>query len=176
MGFATQIKFAPAILGPLWASFPRAFRGWGKRTLFIAGFIVALAVTLPVIFLGDGTLVTFWERTIEWQVGRDSPFSIWGQHSGRLARFQRVGEYLLVAAAFISYIWPPRKTMVQVAAASAALLVGFELLLTHWFYLYIPWFFPMALIAILANKGKECTRTDKRSSLVQLDVANSQLF
>jgi hypothetical protein len=30
------------------------------------------------------------------------------------------------------------------------LLLGFELVLTHWFYLYIPWFFPFAAYAVLA--------------------------
>ena len=32
----------------------------------------------------------------------------------------------------------------------AALLIGFELVLTHWFYLYIPWFFPFVAFALLA--------------------------
>ena len=39
---------------------------------------------------------------------------------------------------------PRRKTPLQLAALTAALLIGFELTLTHWFYLYIPWFFPFA--------------------------------
>lgn len=153
LGFATQIKFAPAILGPLWASFPRAWHGWGRRALFLLGFAAGLAIALPVIFLGDGSLGTFWERTIAWQAGRDSPFSIWGQYPGRLAGAQRVGEYVMVAVALGAYLWPPRKTMVQVAAVSAALILGFQMLQTHWFYLYIPWFFPLALIAILARGG-----------------------
>ena len=33
---------------------------------------------------------------------------------------------------------------------ASLLLVGFELVLTHWFYLYLPWFFPFAAIALLA--------------------------
>jgi hypothetical protein len=33
---------------------------------------------------------------------------------------------------------------------TAALLLGFELVLTHWFYLYLPWFFPFAAFAVLA--------------------------
>ena len=40
------------------------------------------------------------------------------------------------------------------AAFTATLLIGFELVLTHWSYLYLPWFFPfvaMALIAPLAS-------------------------
>jgi hypothetical protein len=28
-------------------------------------------------------------------------------------------------------------------------LIGFELVLTHWFYLYIPWFFPFVAFALL---------------------------
>ncbi len=33
---------------------------------------------------------------------------------------------------------------------TGALLLGFELVLTHWFYLYIPWFFPFVAFAVLA--------------------------
>ena len=33
---------------------------------------------------------------------------------------------------------------------TAAVLVGFELVLTHWFYLYLPWFFPFAALALVA--------------------------
>ena len=37
----------------------------------------------------------------------------------------------------------------QLAALTAAVLIGFELVLTHWFYLYIPWFFPFVAFALL---------------------------
>ena len=33
---------------------------------------------------------------------------------------------------------------------TAAVLVGFELVLTHWFYLYLPWFFPFVALAMIA--------------------------
>ncbi|MHB9111342.1 MAG: glycosyltransferase family 87 protein [Thermoleophilia bacterium] len=158
LGFATQVKFFPALLGPLWASFPRTWRGWGRRTLFILAFTLAIAVTIPVIFLGDGSFTIFWERSLKWQIERDSPFSIWGQHPDTLAGIQRVGQYVLVLLVFASFFWPPRKSLEQIAAASAALLVGFELLQTHWFYLYIPWFFPLALIALLEHSTRNKER------------------
>jgi len=164
LGLATQIKFFPAMLGPLWASFPRAFRGWWRRILFIVGFGVAIALTLPVIFLGDGAFSTFWERSVTWQLGRDSPFSIWGQHMDALAGAQRLGQYVLVVLALAVYFWPPRKTMLNVAAASAALITGFEMLQTHWFYLYIPWFFPLALIALLGWTVRNPERNSVASS------------
>jgi hypothetical protein len=28
-------------------------------------------------------------------------------------------------------------------------MIGLQLTLTHWFYLYIPWFLPFALLALL---------------------------
>ena len=33
------------------------------------------------------------------------------------------------------------------------MLVGFELALTHWSYLYIPWFLPFVLLALLLPRG-----------------------
>ena len=38
------------------------------------------------------------------------------------------------------------------AALTAAILIGFELTLTHWFYLYIPWFFPFVAFVVLAPR------------------------
>jgi hypothetical protein len=69
-----------------------------------------------------------------------------------------VGQYVLVLMAVASFFWPPRKSLGQLAAASAALLVGFEMLQTHWFYLYLPWFFPLALIAFLERSTRKKER------------------
>ncbi|GBE58406.1 hypothetical protein BMS3Abin01_01342 [bacterium BMS3Abin01] len=160
LGFATQIKFFPAILAPLWASFPRACGGWPRRLLFIIAFLAALAAPLPIIFLGDGSLSVFWERSLQWQIGRESPFSIWGQYPDTLGMAQHIAQGILVALAVGAYLWPPRKTMYQLAAVSGALLVGFQLVQTHWFYLYIPWFFPMAMIAFIIRAGLSPAGTD----------------
>ena len=50
------------------------------------------------------------------------------------------------AAAF----FPARKSPLQLAALTGALLIGFELVLTHWFYLYIPWFLPFVAFALVS--------------------------
>ena len=55
-----------------------------------------------------------------------------------------------LAGAIAAYFVPRRKSPLQLAALTAALLLGFELVLTHWFYLYLPWFFPFAAFAVLA--------------------------
>jgi hypothetical protein len=63
---------------------------------------------------------------------------------------QRALQGLLVVGAVAVAFVPRRKSPLQLAALTGALLVGLELVLTHWFYLYIPWFFPFAAFALLA--------------------------
>ena len=59
-------------------------------------------------------------------------------------------EVALLVGTVAVYFVPRRKSPLQLAALTAALLLGFELVLTHWFYLYLPWFFPFAAFAVLA--------------------------
>ena len=97
----------------------------------------------------------FWDRTIPPQVNRQSPFSLWDwrqYHAGLpdLHWLQRVLQVLLVAAAAAVAFLPRRKSPLQLAALTGAILIGFELVLTHWFYLYLPWFFAFAAYAVLA--------------------------
>jgi peptidoglycan/LPS O-acetylase OafA/YrhL len=47
--------------------------------------------------------------------------------------------------------WGPRaRSPLRLAALTAALLIGFQLVLTYWIYLYLPWFFPFAALALVA--------------------------
>src|SRR5204863_7325350 len=87
-----------------------------------------------------------------WQLGRASPFSIWDWGVYRYADLspaQDVLKVLLLVGAVGAYFVPRRKNPLQLAALTAALLIGFEVVLTHWFYLYIPWFFPFVAFAVL---------------------------
>jgi membrane-bound metal-dependent hydrolase YbcI (DUF457 family) len=89
-------------------------------------------------------------------VGRDAPWSLWdwGQYYARglpnLRIVQHVLQGLLVVGALVVAFLPRKKSPLQLAALTAALLAGFELCLTYWLYTYIPWFFPFAAIAVLA--------------------------
>ena len=51
------------------------------------------------------------------------------------------------------------------AAFTGALLVGFEVVLTHWSYLYLPWFFPFVAFAVLAPRTAEALVSDTASFL-----------
>jgi hypothetical protein len=158
-------KFAPLLVGPLWASYPDARRRPREKVVFVGAFLAASLVTFSILLLDGHPLHAahvFWTRTIGWQLGRDSPFSLWDwrqYHAGLpdLHILQRVLEGLLAAGAIGAYFLPRRKSPLQLAALTAALLLGFELVLTHWFYLYLPWFFPFAAFAVLAPLPERAT-------------------
>jgi hypothetical protein len=128
----------------------------GLRTL--AGFGVGTLAAFAVLVLLDGphALRVFWDRTFGWQLDRPSPFSIWdwGGYPGfpNLAVPQKLLKGLLVLLAAGLYLLPRRLDPVRIAALGGALLIGFQLLLTHWFYLYIPWWTPCVAIAMLAPR------------------------
>ena len=151
-------KFAPLVVAPLWASYPEPFKRPREKAIFVAAFLAASAVAFSILLLDGHPLHAahvFWTRTLGWQIGRDSPFSLWDwrqYHAGLpdLQVVQRVLEGLLIAGAIASYFLPRRKSPLQLAALTAALLLGFQLVLTHWSYLYLPWFFPFAAFAVLA--------------------------
>jgi hypothetical protein len=175
-------KFGSLIVAPLWASYPEAFRRPRGKATFVAGFVAATVAAFSILFLDPhpiGAVQEFWQRTISWQVRRDSPFSIWDwrqYHAGLpdLHLVQRALEVLLVVGAVAAYFLPRRKSPLQLAALTAALLLGFELVLTHWFYLYLPWFFPFAAFAVLApapraEPAPALTRERPRPELVGVD-------
>lgn len=153
IGLGVAAKIVPAILVPLWARhpFPRADRSAGPRRLvaYIGGLVIAALLTGWVLLL-DGTegIRNFWSRTIGYQADRESPFSIWGQFEWLRPVHIAVGA-LVILAALLVMRWPRRLDLVQWAAISAALIIGFELVLTHWFYLYIPWFLPMVILVVV---------------------------
>jgi hypothetical protein len=158
-------KFAPLLLAPLWASYPDAFAKPRQKLVFLAAFLLATLAASSILLLDGhpvGAAHEFWRRTLSWQLRRESPFSIWDwrqYHAGLpdLHILQRVLEGALVVGAVAAYFLPRRKSPLQLAALTAALLLGFELVLTHWFYLYVPWFFPFAAFAVLAPAAVPAT-------------------
>jgi hypothetical protein len=157
-------KFATLIVAPLWLTYPGPVRRRRPSLAFAAGFVVATLVAFSVLLL-DGHPIqaaqTFYERTLKTQITRESPFSLWdwAQYHARgipdLHVVQRVLQGMLVLAALASAFVPRTKTPLQLAALTGALLIGFEIVLTHWFYLYIPWFFPFVVFALLSNGSEQ---------------------
>jgi Protein of unknown function (DUF2029). len=188
LALSSMTKFAPLALGPLFATYgatslepdasATAASGPVARSARLTGFIrryakvvipftIAFALTVVAVSyqaLQDPGLSTFWHRTIAEQGGRNSPFSVWGQaHS--LGWLQTVVKAAVVGLALLVAFRPRRRDHVTVAALGAAVMIGMQLTVDHWFYLYIPWFLPFLLIALLAT-GTVPLRGDRDEDLV----------
>jgi hypothetical protein len=172
LALAVAAKFAPLPLLPLYASGEAGFggRGGGRRWsrlrplgAFVAAFAatIALMLALPAI---DPGLATFYERTIESQIDRSSPFSIWGQEPS-LEWLQSAVKAFAVGLAIIVAFLPRRRSLPQVAALAAAVVIAVELTAEHWFYLYIPWFCALALPAIAFSTSPSSSSTVAPSSV-----------
>ena len=121
--------------------------------------VAVFSVLLLEPSLGDA-IRTFWNHTIRFQATRGSPFSLWdwGQYHARglpdLHAVQVVLEVAVAAfAVVVAFLPGGSKTPLELAALTAALLLGTQLVLTHWFYLYLPWMLPFVLLAFFLPRG-----------------------
>jgi Glycosyltransferase family 87 len=147
-------KFAPFALAPLLATHGLRGLAHRKQALALCAFALAFALAAALVSipaLAHDSLHTILRRTIVYQADRESPFSIWGLYGGppALGAAQKavaIGAVLLALA--LSFL-PRRSDLVGLAGACAAVLVAVQLSASHWFYLYIPWFFGAAILALL---------------------------
>ncbi|MGH2922640.1 MAG: hypothetical protein ACRDKH_01235, partial [Solirubrobacterales bacterium] len=146
-------KFGSLALAPLFAA------GTGDRrprtiALYAAAFLVAAAiVTVPL--LPDGGLRELYDRSAGYQASRGSPFSVWSLEPS-LEPLQTAAKVFAVLLGIAVFFVPRRRTVPQVAALAAAVLIAVQVTATHWFYPYAVWFAPLVLIALFgAQRGPE---------------------
>jgi hypothetical protein len=152
LAVGTAVKFVPFALAPLFAG------GVGERSRasllrFTAAFVLVLAVAL-FSYLPDGGLREFYNATVGFQLSRPSPFSLWGLHPS-LAPLQTVVKVAAVTLAAALFFVPRRRDARQLAALGAAVIVALELTATHWFYFYLVWMAPFALVAMFGAYRSE---------------------
>jgi hypothetical protein len=167
--FAGLTKFAPFVMAPLllrgigeWPHWrERAF--WRRGFGFGVGFGVGVVVPMLLVLLNHDWHY-FWEDSIKYQASRPAPFSIWGLWgntfggvTSSLVLEQRIWEGLTVIAGLLVMVFPRgRRSLVQVAALGGALIIAVQCCLNYWFYLYIVWFFPLVIVAlVLAHPAVE---------------------
>ena len=164
-GVATALagwtKFASFLVAPLWLTYRSGLRP-ASVLRFVAGFGVATALAFSILLLEPSlrtALETFWNRTIAFQLGRDSPFSIWGgegttprgspisRHCRRWCRSSRScspASSRRCRARRGRSSWPPSRPPSCSAPALADALV-------------LPrpsWMLPFALLAVLAPRTR----------------------
>jgi hypothetical protein len=168
-------KFAPLALAPLLATHElagRSSRRLGALALFSVAFCAAAALALVPALTHD-SLNTIYERTIAYQANRGSPFSVWGLYGG-LGGLQLAVQIAAVVLAIGLALVPRRADLVGLAAACGAVIIAVQLGMEHWFYLYIPWFFPLVMIALLgrfSDPGKRPRAEPSAAARSSLPVA-----
>ena len=150
---AGMTKFAPLALVPVLATYRLAQTRRG-RALDLLCFGAAFAATIglcAILALAHDSLHTFLQRTLVYQADRGSPFSVWGLYGG-LAGVQYAVQAGAIVLALALAVVRRRDDLVGLAAACAAILIAVQLGIDHWFYLYIPWFFGLAMLALLGAR------------------------
>jgi hypothetical protein len=147
LGLAAAAKFFPLALAPLFAA------GTGDRRpaslLRFAGALVGVCALAVVLFVPDGGPREMWDDTLGYQLGRDSPFSLWGLHPS-LDWLQSALKLATVALCAALAFVPRRRDVRQVAALAAAAVIALQLCASYWLFFYVSWFAPLALVALLA--------------------------
>ncbi|HEY5193503.1 MAG TPA: hypothetical protein VIJ39_06480 [Solirubrobacteraceae bacterium] len=146
-------KFAPLALAPLFWTHGTDGLSARRRARSLALFALAFALTAAVVSipaLTHDSLHTVYERTLAYQSNRESPFSIWGLYGG-LDYVQAAVQGAALALALSVAFLPRRADLIGLAATAAAVLIAVQLGIEHWFYLYIPWFFGLAILALLGQ-------------------------
>lgn len=161
VGAAAMVKFAPLVaLAPLLHAGVAGRRRQALAAIAGAGVAVALGLAWVVFRIDEGSigadLHLFWERTLAFQSERGSPFSPWGLYDWPTA--QRVAQGLVVLGLVVACVLPRERSAWQVAAGVAGALVAVQLVVTHWFYLYVPWFVGFVLLVLVAARERPVVR------------------
>jgi Glycosyltransferase family 87 len=149
VGIGAASKFFPAILLPLVAV---GRGGADQKTVrkVLAGFVITVGTSIAV-FLPPGGLKEMWDHTIGFQLTRTDVFSIWALHPGLAPIKLAVEAFAVILSVVVAFRPRGTRTPAQVAALAAAVIIAVQLPALHWFYLYIVWFLPLVLVAVLAG-------------------------
>ena len=92
-------------------------------------------------------------------MSRRSPLWGWGQYDADgipdLGWARSALQPLVVGLAVVAAFWPRHRGPLELAALTAAILLATQLVLTHWFYLYLPWVLPFVVLAVVLPRHDE---------------------
>jgi hypothetical protein len=153
---AALAKFAPLALAPMLATHRLRERGARGVVAFATAFVIVAALAgIPA--LAHDTLATIYSRTVGYQADRSAPFSIWGLYGG-LHTEQTIVQLFAIGLAVALAVLPRRADLIALCASAAAIVIAVQLGVNYWFYLYIPWFFAPAIVALLGGPRLEPRR------------------
>jgi hypothetical protein len=149
VGIGAAAKWFPATLLPLIAV-GRGGEGESAVRRTLAAFVITVGASMA-LFLPPGGLIEVWNHTVGFQLSRPDIFSIWALHPTLAPIKVALEAFAVILAVLVAFRPRGTRSPAQVAALAAAVTIAVQLPALHWFYLYIVWFLPLVLIAVLAN-------------------------
>jgi hypothetical protein len=149
-------KFAPLAMIPLFGSLKNRFAT-------LAGFAVAALLLFSMLALDANGASLFWHRTVDYQLGRVTPMSVWTlgtYHPGwwDLRPVQHIFQIAAAVAVLGLAVFPRhRKDAAAVAAFAGAVVLVAQMLASYWFYPYVCWWLPAVLIALFVPRAPATT-------------------
>lgn len=144
-----------------------------RRRATAVGFAAGVVLMLSMLLLEPSSWRLLWERTIGYQTGRVTPMSVWtlpAFHPGwpSLTGVQRVAQVVVVVGILLLAVLPRgRRDAAAVAALSGAAVIATQLVSSYWFYPYICWWLPAAVLGLLLpREGRPGGVGDQSSSLI----------
>jgi len=145
-------KFAPLALIPLFGSLK-------NKLATLVGFAVAALLLLSMLALDADGAKLFWDRTVDYQLGRVTPMSVWtlGTYHPGWWDLRPVQHIFQIAAAIgvlgLAAFPRHRKDAAAVAAFAAAVVLVAQMLASYWFYPYVCWWLPAVMIALFVPRA-----------------------
>jgi hypothetical protein len=161
VGLGAAAKFAPLALVPLFAG---PVRKGNMRQALVAIAVAAAAFLLPFLpYVRELGLHRVWDSTLGFQLGRESPFTLWGLHPS-LEWVQWIVRLLAATLIAATAFWRGERTVVRVAALAAAVILVVQSAGNYWAHTYAAWFAAPAFVALLGHPGESTTREKSATS------------
>ena len=148
LALAALSKLSPFCLVPLMFSLRH-------RLATLAGFGAAAVLLCTTLLFHGGSLRTFWDETMGYQLGRVTPLSIWtmpAYHPGwpDIGWLQQAAQVAVApGAAAARGAATGRKDAAAVAALAGAAMLATQMVSSYWFYPYVCWWLPLVLLGLL---------------------------
>ena len=172
VGLGAAAKWFPAAVLPLVAVGP-GDRDQQTIRKVLAGFVISFGVLIAV-FLPSGGLKELWDHTLGYQLSRTDIFSIWALHPGLAPIKVALEAFAVILAVLVAFRPRGPRSLPQVAALAAAVIIAIQLPALHWFYLYIPWFLPLVLVAVLAPGAATTPEPDPAQPAAKLAATDEE--
>jgi uncharacterized membrane protein len=161
LGLAAAAKFSPVALLPLLLA-PR--RRKPRGALLCLGAFVAVVAISVFSLLPAGGLGYVWQRTVGYQMVRPDVFSAWALHPA-LHPIQILVAVFAVLLIVTVAANPRDRSLTRVCALAGAVTIAIQLPVTHWYYYYIIWFLPFALVGLLVRPVSAAEPVSEKSSV-----------